>query len=93
VSGDRIPTSGSTKRYPVTDDLVWCGDCENYHLPNRHDRCDKSRWSPLGDEVWLGPCGNEATHDVLDTDGQWHPRCTRHVPAVVPSQADRVRVR
>jgi hypothetical protein len=24
-------------RHPVTDDLVWCSDCANYHLPEQHD--------------------------------------------------------
>ena len=33
-SAGRVP---SPKRQPVTDDLVWCNACENYHLPNQHD--------------------------------------------------------
>lgn len=38
--GQTMPSEGreqASKRFPVTDDVVWCDPCDNYHLPNQHD--------------------------------------------------------
>ena len=53
-------------------------------------KCDAEVYSRFDDEIPDYICHDPATYDALMTDGRWHPRCDKHVPAVVAAQTDRV---